>query len=129
MLRIIEEKRDPPNIYSVAYDVGDNFIKVVRVGEGVLTANRNPHVGQLQIQRIGLDLSVETLEFEDGRTSCYDVTSQGSSSMLPFVSEKPETERPLLVNFGAEFKELFKMNEQLKLFLPIEFKPLVPYIQ
>jgi len=111
--------------YQVAYRYENDVVKIVRIGlehgDGV-----RKYEGILQIQKIGLDASLESIEFLDGeawsymnhstvkrRESCADdIRISLEKLILPNLSQSRMEE--ILTHFGEEFKLIFDTNPKLK---------------
>jgi hypothetical protein len=117
--------------YQAAYSFEDNIIKIVKVhtqhnyGGG--------YWGFLQIQKSGLDASLESIAFLEGNTWNY-MTQSIEGVMLTgenhdFLDSSKNLSNSLLKKFGKEFKLLFEEDKDLKKYLSTHFTALVPYLK
>ena len=123
-MKIIDE-REAKSIYEVAYECGDNLIKVVRVNSKKhFSKNRSA----LEIQKVGLDFHTESLEFEEGVVHTHYKQGLGHSSMIPDLDSKDERAKQLLEEYAGIFNEVFANNEKLQGYLPSDFTQLQEYL-
>tara|TARA_Y100000034_G_scaffold136320_1_gene212177 strand:- start:2219 stop:2629 length:411 start_codon:yes stop_codon:yes gene_type:complete len=120
---VLLDERKIKNGYEVAYGCKDNVLKVVRVNSKKMFSK---HRSSLEIQKVGLDFHIESLEFEDGVVVTYHKAGLGHSSMLPYPEDSRANE--LLKEYATEFAEIFASNEKLQGYLPSDFTQLQEYL-
>ena len=127
-LNLFDQRKSEQNsTYSVAYDFGSGIYRVVRVGEGVIS--KNPlKTGRLQIQRAGIDFRVESLDFEEGKVESYEDLRMDNHVILDGVVNQSRLEGQLK-RFAGEFKEIFQVDRDLKIYLPTHFTSLQKYLE
>ncbi|MGV8141600.1 MAG: hypothetical protein ACP5NW_04135 [Candidatus Woesearchaeota archaeon] len=117
--------------YQAAYACDNNIIKLVKIhtqhnfGGG--------YWGFLQIQKTGLDASLESIKFLDGVSDSHIIHSIDDMMMIfdnhDFYSTAKGAKVSILERFGKEFKPLFDANKNLKEYIPTHFSELIPYLK
>ena len=123
------QEQEANGSYEVAYDCGNNTLKIVRVN--VMGLGHRQSV--LEIQRTGLDFLLENIEFENGLADTSHKVRRDSSSMF-LVTDNPEDSEKkfldeLMTRYALEFRELFDSNERLRGYLESEFSQLRDYMK
>ena len=122
---VILDQRNVKNGYEIVYGCKDNVLKVIRVNSRRIFGG---HRSSLEIQKVGLDFHVESLEFEGGMAHTYHNEGLGHSSALPNLDPESAQTKQLLKEYATEFSEFFASNEKLRGFLPTDFTQLQDYL-
>ena len=115
---LLEEKGPKNWEYAVAYDSPDETIRVAGYSreDGKLKA-------VLEIQKTGIDLLVEIIEFTNGEPTFRKMSSHSCSQHFD-----NKTLEAKLAYFASKFKEIFESNVHLKKVLPDYFAAIASHI-
>ena len=122
---VLLDERNVKNGYEAAYGCKANVLKIVRVNSRKFYTG---HRSSLEIQKVGLDFHVESLEFEGGIAHLHNKEGLGHSSNLPNLDPESPRTKELLKEYATEFSEIFASNEKLQGYLPTDFTQLQEYL-
>jgi len=127
-MRLIQENSKIEGAYSyqVAYRFNNNIAKIVKVHRYKSFGGITTH---LQIQKIGLEASIEELTLLNGLPLTYKSQSLDESHRISSLDKKPRISQDYLERFGKEFKQIFDDNIDLQVRLKESFSSLIPYLK
>ncbi len=115
------EKKGHDVSYSAVYDCGNSITKVVSV---YLDQREKAF---LEIQRTGLELKIERLDFEHGMATTHNVTGRHGGGMQSLEGHPEEIDR-ILTEYANEFVDIVLENEKIRGYLKSHFTQLQKYI-